>query len=67
MVDTYCGLNTDCVSTGGTFDCVCKQGYENFVPHVGCIADLGNKGLGEENEAKKKTNSNILKIIQIFK
>lgn len=36
MTKSYCGVGTDCVSNGGTFNCVCRDGYEEFVPRVGC-------------------------------
>ena len=41
MVRSYCGLGTDCVSSGGTFNCVCQDGYEGFVPRVGCSVVKG--------------------------
>ena len=43
MVRSYCGLNTDCVSNGGTFNCVCQNGYAKFVPHIGCTSVKGLK------------------------
>ena len=32
----YCGANTTCVNSLGSFSCPCLTGYESFVGNVGC-------------------------------
>ena len=33
----FARLNSDCINTVGSFSCTCKTGFENFVPHDGCL------------------------------
>ena len=32
----FCGANTACTNSIGSFSCPCNTGYENFKANVGC-------------------------------
>jgi len=44
----YCGRNTVCTNTVGSFTCTCNQGYEDFAEHSGCI-DIDECRVGTNN------------------
>ncbi|MFN9938502.1 MAG: calcium-binding EGF-like domain-containing protein, partial [bacterium] len=33
----FCGQNTVCTNTIGSFTCTCNAGYENFTAWEGCV------------------------------
>jgi hypothetical protein len=44
----YCGMNTVCTNTIGSFTCTCNAEYENFTAWVGC-ADIDECSKGTSN------------------
>ena len=45
---TYCGSNTECINTVGSFTCTCKPGFHDFQPLDGCI-DIDECATGDTN------------------
>ena len=44
----YCGDNSVCANTVGSFTCSCNTGYTDFQPHAGCI-DINECDVGGNN------------------
>ena len=44
----YCGRNTVCENSIGSFTCTCNEGFEDFAEHSGCI-DIDECRVGTDN------------------